>query len=102
MEVKPIIILGSGLRGKLLTYRLKQAHPQLPVKLIDYSLTKPHHQSWFFYENELNPDFFSWIKPFITREWKEHKAAFEKMDQLLSSPFYYVSVEQFDRELKKV
>lgn len=101
MESKPVIILGGGLWGSLLAYRLCQTHPHLDFKIYSTSLETNRH-SFFFREKELNRSSLKWLSPFITHAWKDHKVVFEKNDRLFSSSYCAIPASEFENKIKVV
>jgi lycopene beta-cyclase len=101
MESKPVIILGGGLWGSLLAYRLCQTHPHLDFKIYTQNKEANKH-SYFFREKELNRPSLKWLSPFITHAWKDHKVLFENKDRLFSSSYCAIPASEFEKRTMAV
>jgi lycopene beta-cyclase len=86
---KPVVILGGGIWGSLLAYRLKQAHPQLSFKLYEQSSVLGSHKSCSFRENDC-PEAMKWIQPLISQSWAQHQIKFKKFEKWVTDPYHLI------------
>lgn len=69
---KPVIILGGGLWGCLLAYKLRESLPEVDFLLYEESSTLGRHESWIFRESD-SPEAMPWLRPLITKSWPAHR-----------------------------
>lgn len=69
---KPVIILGGGLWGCLLAYKLRESLPEVDFLLYEESSTLGRHESWIFRESDC-PEAMPWLRPLITKSWPDHR-----------------------------
>lgn len=84
---RPVIIIGGGVVGSLLAYRLKEVLPQVQVKLYEASSTLGQHQMISFRQSDCEK---AWIKPFITASWDKHHVRFKKMEKIITNPYHLI------------
>lgn len=94
MESKPVIILGGGLWGSLLAYRLRMALPQIQFKLYERSSTLGGDESYTFHGSDIEHPAKVWLRPLITQSWISHKVRFPKYEKLLDNSFHLISSDQ--------
>lgn len=94
MENKPIIILGGGLWGSLLAYRLKMALPHIPFKLYERTSTLGGHESYTFHGSDIEPAAKVWLRPLITQTWSCHRVRFPKYEKVLKNSFHLIRSDQ--------
>ena len=61
---KPVIILGGGLLGTFLAYRLKEVPPEVDFKLYEESSTLGNHQHCSFRSSDCDSS-LKWLRPLI-------------------------------------
>ena len=96
MESKPVIILGGGLWGSLLAYRLKTALPHIPFKLYERSSVLGGRETYTFYGSDIDQLAKTWLRPFITTSWSSHRVRFPKFEKLIDNSFHLISSDQID------
>lgn len=69
---KPVIILGGGIWGCLLAYKLKESLPEIEFTLYEESSVLGRHEVWTFRESDCL-DSIHWLRPFISKTWYEHR-----------------------------
>ncbi|HXH76011.1 MAG TPA: lycopene cyclase family protein [Bacteriovoracaceae bacterium] len=100
MENRPVIILGTGLWGNLLAYRLSQQHPNVEFKLYSTG-SLMESNSWSFRENELSKESLKWIKPFISYSWDCHRIVSKGIDRIMKSAYSTILPGQFELLTRK-
>lgn len=86
---KPVIIIGGGIVGSLLAYRLKEVLPQMSFKLYEASSSLGQHQSFSFRESDCAKD-MHWLKPLISHSWDHHQISFKKFDKMITNPYHLI------------
>lgn len=80
---RPVIILGGGVWGSLLAYRLKDTLPHIPFKLYEASETLGNHKVCSFSENECSSS-MKWLRPLASNTWeKTHLIRSEYLHQVV-------------------
>lgn len=96
MENKPIVILGGGLWGGLLAYRLAEIQPDIEFRLYERNSTLGGNKTWFFHENELDPEDMAWIAPLIERSWDSHQVHFPEKSRKIKGKYHAISSKRFN------
>lgn len=86
---KPVIILGGGLLGSLLAYRLKETLPEVDFKLYEESSTLGNHQHCSFRSSDCEPS-LKWLKPLISHSWDSHHIKFPKFEKWITNPYHLI------------
>src|SRR5262245_51532404 len=58
-----LIIVGGGLSGSLLAYRLRSKRPHWRVLLIEGEKTLGGRHTWSFHQGDLSPRAEAWVRP---------------------------------------
>ena len=95
MENKPVIILGGGLWGGLLAFRLAETLPMVNFILYEKNSNLGGNQTWFFHENELDVKALSWIYPLIDKSWDGHRVHFPGDSRSLGGKYHSISSKKF-------
>ncbi|WPU65136.1 lycopene cyclase family protein [Peredibacter starrii] len=94
MESKPVIILGGGLWGSLLAYRLKTTLPHIPFKLYERTSSLGGQETYSFYGSDINQSAMLWLRPFISKSWEAHKVRFPKFEKKMDNSFHLINPDQ--------
>lgn len=90
-----LIIVGGGLAGGLLAWRLAEAHPELDFVLIEAGSTLGGEHTWCFLESDLSPAAMAWIRPLVSKSWASHEVRFPD-DGIRSGRSAYHAVRSAD------
>ena len=91
---KPVIILGGGLIGGLLAYRMKMALPEVDFKLYQESSVLGDHELCSFRQSDCEES-MGWMKPFINHSWDRHQIKFPRFHKWLMSPYHLIESQHF-------
>jgi lycopene beta-cyclase len=86
---KPVIILGGGVWGSLLAYRLKKALPHVHFKLYEESSILGNHKICTFRERDCK-DSMPWLRPLISHSWSKHQIKSKKLEKWMASPYHLI------------
>ena len=86
-----IIILGGGLSGSLLAYRLSKLVPQLDFLLIEEQSQLGGEHTWSFHESDLSSKAMSWVQPLVTSSWDQQEVRFQGFNRVLSQRYHSVT-----------
>lgn len=93
--MKPdLLIVGAGLSGGLLAFRLAQRRPDLSVRLIEAERPGGNH-TWSFHEGDLSPAERHWIAPFVTASWPAYEVRFPERKRRFDTGYASISRERF-------
>lgn len=95
MENKPIIILGGGLWGGLLAYRLKQTYPNLEFKIFEQEEKLGGNHTWSFHGSDLSQESLMWLKPFLVKTWKNINLNFSSKSYRFTDEYHSITSERF-------
>lgn len=99
METRPVIIIGGGLWGSLLAFRLSECLPEVAFVLYGPMDKLGEDQSWTFHQSDLPASAMKWIKPFITKSWQSHQVEFPKFTKNISNPYHMIHSSAFEKVL---
>jgi lycopene beta-cyclase len=99
MENKPVIILGGGLWGSLLAYRLKSCHPAVDFLLYEKEIHLGGNHVWSFHESDIPRESLGWLSPFIVKKWSGHSVHFPDYSKNFHSSFYSITSERLNEVL---
>lgn len=95
MENKPVVIIGGGLWGGLLAYRLSQLLPHLDFWLYEKNSSLGGNHTWTFHESDLAPHTFKWIKPLIEKTWEGHQVHFPEGSRKFGGHYHCITSKKF-------
>lgn len=93
---KPIVILGGGLWGGLLAYRLKMLHPQQQIVLLEGQSKIGGNHTWSFHGSDVSAESLVWLKPFLKMSWEGYTVNFPGFSREFNSHYHAISSEQFN------
>lgn len=86
---KPVIILGGGILGSLLAYRLKKVMPDLNFRLYEESSILGQHQLCTFRTSDCESS-MKWLTPLISQSWDQHHIKFPKFEKWITNPYHLI------------
>jgi lycopene beta-cyclase len=95
----PIIILGGGLWGGLLAYRLNIINPEIDFILFEKGSTFGGNHTWSFHGSDLSDQDFEWIKPFISKSWNGYMVSFPRYQREFTTAYHAISSAHFHQVL---
>jgi lycopene beta-cyclase len=85
-----VILVGGGLAGSLIAWRLQQARPDLRLCVLEQGPTLGGQHIWSFFESDVEADVAAWLAPLIAHRWTAYTIAFPKRARRL--PIGYASI----------
>lgn len=95
-----IVILGGGLAGSLLAYRLALLESPPEFLLIECHSTLDGQKTWSFHESDLDPQHLEWLRPLISQRWSEQEVRFRDYQRVFSKPYYSITSSHFSEQLQ--
>jgi lycopene beta-cyclase len=80
---KPVIILGGGIWGSLLAWRLKEALPQVKFRLYEESSSLGGNLATSFRESDC-AQAMKWLRPLISKSWNQHHIKFSGFEKWIT------------------
>ena len=94
MQLADIIIVGGGLSGSLLAWRLKEKHPSITVRLIEAEHCLGGNHTWSFFETDLSAEQNRWIEPFLVYRWPGYEVHFPRGPRRLTTAYCSITSER--------
>src|SRR5690242_7915873 len=101
LEEQDLIIVGGGLAGGLLAYRISQLRPNLKFLLIEKRSQIGGNHTWSFNTTDLTQKEFNWIAPFISQSWDTYKIQFPTFSRTIRTPYHSIRSEHFHKVISK-
>ncbi|MEM9234271.1 MAG: lycopene beta-cyclase CrtY [Pseudomonadota bacterium] len=95
-----IAIVGGGLSGGLIAWRLNQLRPDLNVLLVEGGDRLGGNHTWSFHATDLPAAAQEWTAPFITHKWSHQEVRFPAYRRGMETGYRSVTSETFDRLLR--
>lgn len=92
---RELLIVGGGLAGGLLAYRLSQLKPELPLQLLEQGPTLGGNHTWSFHHGDLSPSQLEWVRPLLSASWAGYDVKFPHLERTLPTRYYSITSEQF-------
>ena len=90
-----IIIVGGGLSGGLLAWRLKQVRPDLDVVLVEAATKLGGNHTWSFFASDLTAAQNAWIDPLVCHRWPAYEVRFPKRQRTLAAGYRSIFSDRF-------
>ncbi len=97
-----ILIVGGGLSGCLLAYRLAQLKSPPAFLLIESKANLCGNHTWSFHHSDLTEDTFRWMDPLISRTWSQQEVRFLDHGRRFNQPYHSIKSEELAQKIKKV
>lgn len=97
---KPVIILGGGIWGSLLAWRLKEALPHIDFRLYEETSTLGKHTTCTFRESDCGSA-MEWIRPLVSRSWNNHHIRFPQFEKWVTSPYHMIEPDHLNRKVSE-
>ncbi len=93
-----LVIVGAGLSGGLLAYRLAETRPGLSVLVLEGAAPGGNH-TWSFHDGDLTPTQAAWIAPFVEHRWPGYEVRFPDRRRRIATGYRSVSSDRFRQVL---
>jgi len=94
-----IVIVGGGLAGALIAWRLHVARPDISFVLIEKGDHLGGNHTWSFHSTDLSKNAFEWISPLVSWKWPEQRVRFPSYERTLSTSYHSITSEHFHQVL---
>ena len=96
-----ILIIGGGLSGSLLAYRLLQLQKPIEFKLVEFSEQLGGNHTWSFHDSDIEPASFSRIKPLIQKSWSHQEVKFFDRKKIYSASYHSITSSKLASEVQR-
>lgn len=96
MRSADLAIVGGGLSGGLLAWRLAETRPDLRVLLVEDGPVGGNH-TWSFHAGDLTAAERDWIDPFVAHRWPGYAVRFPKRQRRIATGYRSVPSDRFGR-----
>lgn len=90
-----LLVVGGGLSGGLLAYRVAKRRPHLDVRLVEREPHSGGNHTWSFHATDLTAEQRDWIAPFVVRSWQDHEVAFPALRRRLQAAYHSITSSRF-------
>ncbi len=94
-----IVIVGGGLAGCLLAYRLATLPVPPPLLLIESSPHLCGNHTWSFHQLDLDKKTFEWITPLLSHSWAHQDVRFSTTHRHFDIPYHAIRSEELARKI---
>ncbi|PKL75566.1 MAG: lycopene cyclase [Candidatus Melainabacteria bacterium HGW-Melainabacteria-1] len=95
-----LLIVGGGLAGGLLAWRLAECFPDLSLQVLEQKPSIGAEHTWCFHQHDLTPESLAWLSPLISASWTSHDVRFPGLNRHLRSAYFAIRSEDFYARLK--
>jgi lycopene beta-cyclase len=96
-----VVIVGGGLAGGLIAWRLAERRPEVSVAIIEAGPCFGGNHTWSFHETDLSASERAFIEPFIEHRWSEQTVRFPGRTRKLASGYASVTSDRFHAVLNE-
>jgi lycopene beta-cyclase len=82
-----VAIVGGGLAGGLLAYRLATSRPELSIALFERGHSLGGVHTWSFHDSELDASQRQWVSRFVTARWPRHEVRFDTYTRTIDAGY---------------
>lgn len=90
-----MIIVGGGLSGALLAWRMKYKFPNLSIKLVERDKRLGGNHTWCFFDTDLTPNQRHYITPLIIKQWPSYAVHFPEISRIIQTGYAAISSRHF-------
>lgn len=89
-----VLIVGGGLSGSLLAWRLVGRRPELDVSVLESGPTIGGSHTWSFHETDIPAAERRWLSPLIAARWPSHEVKFPGISRMLSGAYASITADR--------
>jgi lycopene beta-cyclase len=82
-----VLVVGGGLAGSLLCWRLATLRPELRCYLLEGGPRLGGNHTWSFHDSDLTPDALRWVSPLVVARWSRHEVRFPAARRVLQGGY---------------
>lgn len=89
------LIVGGGLAGGLLAYRLKLVRPKDRTIVLESAPKLGGNHTWSFHTSDIPEDVWTWFRPLVSKSWESYEVDFPLVKKVLPSGYHSITSEHF-------
>lgn len=97
-----VLVVGGGLAGSLVCWRLATLRPKLRCCLIEGGAGLGGNHTWSFHDTDLTPGTHEWISPLVVARWPRHEVRFPAARRVLSGAYASITSERLHNVIAPV
>lgn len=82
-----VLIVGGGLAGTLLAYRLRQLRPGVAVTVLEQGAHLGGRHTWSFHDSDVTGEQRAWLAPFVAASWSGYDVRFPGLTRTLAGGY---------------
>lgn len=82
-----VLVVGGGLAGSLVSWRLAALRPELSLCLIEGGARLGGNHTWSFHDTDVAPDALRWLSPLVSGRWPRHEVRFPSSRRVLAGGY---------------
>jgi lycopene beta-cyclase len=94
--VPDLIIVGGGLSGGLLAWRLAMLRPEIRVLVLEAGGTLGGNHTWSFHDTDLSAAQLDWMAPLVAWRWPGYAVRFPELERVFAGGYASVTSARFD------
>jgi lycopene beta-cyclase len=96
-----LVVVGGGLAGCLIAWRLDQLRPSLHVRVLEAGQTLGGNHTWSFHASDLAPAQLDWMLPLVAHRWPGHEVRFPGFSRQLDGAYMSITSDSLHAVLHK-
>lgn len=102
MLEKPVIIIGGGIWGSLLSLRLRKLHPEILFELHEPGERLGDGLSYSFHPPDVSPEHFELLRPFLSRHWSKFNVEFPGFAKKFEDDYCFIHHRDLSNHLENL
>ncbi|WP_185984918.1 lycopene beta-cyclase CrtY [Aureimonas mangrovi] len=95
-----LVIVGAGLSGGLLAWRLAEVRPELNFIAVEAGTKAGGNHTWSFHDGDLTADGAKWLAPFVVHRWPSYEVRFPARRRTIGTGYATVTSDRFHEILQ--
>ena len=96
-----ILIVGGGLSGCVLAYRLSLIQDPPPFLLLESKPELCGNHTWSFHQSDLSEGNFKWIHPLISKTWNQQTVRFPDYQRNFRQPYHSIVSQDLAKKIQQ-
>jgi lycopene beta-cyclase len=97
-----VLLVGGGLANGLLAWRLRQARPELRLRLVERDSTLGGEHTWSYHDADVTASQHEWLAPLVERRWAGYDVRFPGLARRLGSGYRSITARRLHERVRAV
>ncbi len=89
-----VLVVGGGLAGSLVAWRLATRRPELSLCLVESGPRLGGNHTWSFHDTDLPAESLTWLSPLVAARWPRHEVRFPSGRRVLGGAYAAIPSER--------